>query len=77
VAWWNLAKIRQGEEAKQRWDEDAERVRRRDEVDGKLTLVRAWPAEANTLSVLSKTATIGTAVEHLGELVFSICLRRQ
>jgi hypothetical protein len=52
-------------------------VRRRNEVDGKLTLVRAWPAKANTLSVLSKTATIGTAVEHLGELVFSICLRRQ
>ena len=52
-------------------------MRRRDEFGGKLTLERAWPAEANTLSVLSKTVTIGMAVEYLGELVSSIWLRRE
>jgi hypothetical protein len=52
-------------------------AKHRGEVDGKLVLERAWPAETNTPLALSKTATMGRAVEYLVDSVFSICPRRE
>jgi predicted alpha-1,6-mannanase (GH76 family) len=52
-------------------------TKHRAEVDGKLVLGRAWPAEADTPSAVSKTAAIGRAVEYLVEPVFSICFGRE